>query len=249
MVMLMRVLQLRKDDILGQCERLACHPIITEHQNLYERYVKHCRQAVDILLEHLNTHLQLPKGTLANLHRIHERSGDHVRITQSQPTPYDEERAARAEHTDFGSITILFNWLSGLQIRTADTNQWVYVRPIPGSCVVNLGDAMVKFTAGLLRSNVHRVVPPIGEQASHVRNSPVYFTRPEDTVILKRLPGGIIDSQPISAEPEPEYTADQWIMMKGTGQVPGVYTAKGFEHKTFGAKIPLAGVPSYAIKV
>jgi isopenicillin N synthase-like dioxygenase len=221
--------QLRKDDVLGNCERLACHPIILDHQDLFASYIKHCRAAVDVLLEHLNTHLQLPPGTLANLHRIHERSGDHVRFVQAPPFPFSAAQAQRVEHTDFGSITILFNWLGGLQIRLPDSDEWVYVRPVPGSCVVNLGDAMVKFTAGLLRSNIHRVVPPVGEQAGEKRNSLVFFSRPEDSVVLKRLEGGIIDSQPVIESGEPEMSAHEWIMAKGTGQLPGVYTKKGFE--------------------
>ncbi|KAH8807355.1 hypothetical protein F5884DRAFT_674824 [Xylogone sp. PMI_703] len=222
---------LRKDDILGNCERLDCPPMILEHHELFKSYTLHCRAAIDCMLEHLNTHLELPTGTLANLHRIYERSGDHVRFIQSPPRPYDEASARRGEHTDFGSITILFNWLSGLQIRLPDTEEWVYVRPIPGSCVVNLGDAMVKFTAGLLRSNIHRVVPPIGEQASMARNSLVFFSRPEDSVVLKRLEGGIIDAQPVVESSDPEMTAHEWIMAKGTGKLPGVYTKKGFEWK------------------
>lgn len=229
---------------MGQCDRLACHDLILQHQPLFERYVVHCRAAIDCLLEHLNTHLQLPEGTLAKLHRVHERSGDHVRLTQTPPQQFDEQRARRAEHTDFGSLTVLFNWLGGLQIRTADTNKWVYVRPIPGSCVVNLGDAMVTFTAGILRSNVHRVVPAPGAQERSVRNSLVFFTRPEDKVVLRRLKGGIIDSQPLSDEQQEEMTSDEWIMKRGTGQLPGVFTAKGFEPAAF----PLASSTAYSVK-
>ena len=203
--------------------------MILENQELLKSYALHCRAAIDCLLEHLNTHLELPSGTLANLHRIYQRSGDHVRFTQAPPSEFDEARAKRAEHTDFGSITILFNWLGGLQVRLPDTEEWVYVRPIPGSCVVNLGDAMVKFTAGLLRSNIHRVVPPPGEQAGLTRNSLVFFSRPEDSVVLKRLKGGIIDAQPVMETGEPEMTAHEWIMQKGTGKLPGVWTKKGFE--------------------
>jgi hypothetical protein len=150
---------------------------------------------------------------------MHERSGDHVRLVQAPPYPFNAAQAQRAEHTDFGSITILFNWLGGLQIRVPDTTEWVYVRPVPGSCVVNLGDAMVKFTAGLLRSNIHRVVPPVGDQVTETRNS----------LVFRRLEGGLIDAQPVVESAEPEMSAHEWIMAKGTGQLPGVYTKKGFE--------------------
>lgn len=49
---------------------------------------------------------------------------------------------------------------------------------------------MVKFSAGILRSNLHRVVTPPGEQARHTRYSLVYFSRPEHEVVMKRASGG-----------------------------------------------------------
>jgi len=55
---------------------------------------------------------------------------------------------------------------------------------------------MVKFTAGVLRSNIHRVVNPPGAQADETRMSLVYFARPEDAVILQTLEGSdIIDER------------------------------------------------------
>ena len=105
---------------------------------------------------------------------------------------------------------------------------------------------MVKFTAGILRSNIHRVVPAPGLQADQTRNSLVFFTRPEDAVILKRLKGGIIDAQPVSDVPEEETTSHEWIMKRGTGQLPGIYTVEGFEDKPFDAPKP---VISIAVKV
>ncbi len=225
--------QLRKDDILGNCDRLPCHPLILSHQTVLESYTVHCRTVIDLLLTQLNTHLHLPTGTLANLHRIDHRSGDHVRFTQNPIQPFNQDLASRAEHTDFGSITILFNWLGGLQIRTPETNQWVYVKPVPGSCVVNLGDAMVKFSAGILRSNVHRVVPAVGDQAKLTRNSLVYFSRPEDSVVLKRLKGGLVDEQPVEEgeEDEEEITSSEWVLRRAMGDLHGVYTRKGLERR------------------
>jgi hypothetical protein len=72
----------------------------------------------------------------------------------------------------------------------------------------------------------------------------VFFTRPEDKVILRRLKGGIIDAQPLSDDPQEEMTSDEWIMKRGTGQLPGVFTAKGFEPAAF----PLAPSAAYPVK-
>lgn len=162
------------------------------------------------MFTHLERNLQVPLGTIANLHRINERSGDHVRFNKKAPSTFSETRAKQGEHTDFGSLTTLFNWLGGLQIRLPGpgTSDWVYVPPVLGSAVVNLGDALVMFTAGLLRSNVHRVVSPPPPQDGVDRCSLVFFSRPEDAVVLRRLKGGLIDAQP-QTEKEVEMTSEE----------------------------------------
>lgn len=222
--------QMRKDDFVGNCEPLPRHPLVDSNWNLLKSYVLSCRQAIDLMISLLEKHLELPVGTLAQIHRINERSGDHVRFNQAAIQPFSEEKARQSEHTDFGTLTILMNWLGGLQIRLPTTEEWVYVRPVPGHAVVNLGDALVKFTAGILRSNIHRVVPPPPPQDGLVRNSLVYFSRPEDAVVLKRLKGGLIDQQPLTDEEKngmEEMTAQEWTFRRSVGDLKGVYTHKG----------------------
>ncbi|KAJ7780376.1 hypothetical protein B0H14DRAFT_3894052 [Mycena olivaceomarginata] len=218
---------MRKDDIVGNCDPLPCHPLAKENQALLKNFVYHCRAAIDLIISHLESHLQLPSGALAKLHRIEERSGDHVRFQHAAIQPYSDEMAKQGEHTDFGTLTILFNWLGGLQVRLPGTEDWVYVKSIPGSAVVNLGDALVKFTAGILRSNIHRVVPPPPPQDGEQRNSLVYFLRPEDGVVLRRLEGGLIDRQPRVEKQELELTAQEWTLRRSVGDLKGVYAHKG----------------------
>ncbi|KAL1409602.1 hypothetical protein Q8F55_003597 [Vanrija albida] len=218
---------IRKDDVLGVVsERLPAHKLILDAQPLFESYVRHCRHVIELLLELLNTALKLPPGTLGNLHKASARSGDHVRFNHSPPAAWDEESVRKGEHTDYGSLTILFNWLGGLQIRPPDTTEWVWVRPVRGSCIVNLGDAMVTFTSGILRSNIHRVAPAPPPQDHLDRYSLVYFTRPEDDVVMRRLKGGIIDAVEDSVA-TPEMTAAEWWLKRGSGVLPGIFTAKG----------------------
>jgi isopenicillin N synthase-like dioxygenase len=69
------------------------------------------------------------------------------------------------------------NWLGGLQVfgspnrvlgnlDFADDNsgEWLWVKPKKNCAIVNLGDAAVKFTNGVLCSGRHRVIPAPGEQ-------------------------------------------------------------------------------------
>lgn len=92
--------------MLGLTERLACHQMILDSQDVLENYMRNCHAVVDIILTCLNTSLGLPEGTLLELHKLEARSGDHVRFTRSPAQPYDEDVAKRGEHSDFGSITM-----------------------------------------------------------------------------------------------------------------------------------------------
>jgi len=220
---------MRKDDLFGNknLAPLPHPPLIKHHWDLLASYARNCRKVIDVMFLHLERGLGLPTGTLLALHRNSHLSGDHIRFNKSAPGTYDEAKVKLGEHTDFGSLTILFNWLGGLQIRHPETDEWVYVPPVPGSAVVNLGDALVKFSAGVLRSNVHRVAPAPAPQDKEDRFSLVFFSRPEDSVVLKRLKGGVIDLQPVREEEGQEMTSEEWILKRSVGTLQGVYTHKG----------------------
>jgi isopenicillin N synthase-like dioxygenase len=98
-------------------------------------------------------------------------------------------------HTDYGSVTILFSILGGLQVlpegEEAVEDNWQWVKPVGGCAIVNLGDAMVKFTNGLLKSPMHRVTYAPGDQSRLTRYSLAYFVRPEDTCVMKDLKGAV----------------------------------------------------------
>lgn len=172
-------------------------PLLYDKAPLLKSYMRNAHSLVSLLLEHLTTHLDLPTGTLTSLNNQRTISGDHVRFIKAPPQPSNDLRTAMGQHTDFGSVTILFNRVGGLQVLPPSSPsepkpEWCYVKPLPGHCIVNLGDAMVKFTNGLLRSNLHRVVAPPGEQEQCTRYALVYFARPGDEVPLRRVEGGSV---------------------------------------------------------
>jgi isopenicillin N synthase-like dioxygenase len=111
------------------------------------------------------------------------------------------------------------NRLGGLQVQLPESAEWVYVRPVPGCAIVNLGDALVKFTGGILRSNLHRVVSPPGEQAREVRHSLVYFSRPEHNVMLRRLEGGLIDELGVDdGDAKEGVRSEDWLSRRHLGR-------------------------------
>lgn len=156
-----------KDDILHHSSSPLPHPSIlraAETRATIAKFMTSSHEIVTVILGILNANLGLPQGTLESLHRLEAESGDQVRWVKSPPQPRNDRAVALGEHTDFGSVTVLFNRLGGLQVLiSSESSQgggWKYVRPLQGCCVVNLGDALVKFTRGVLRSNV-RVFSPL----------------------------------------------------------------------------------------
>jgi len=211
-----------EDEFLGISETPFEHPqLFYKNADLIKSYIQTAHSIVILILSHLNNHLHLPPNTLQNLHYLRSHSGDQVCLIKSTPQPASELRTTLGKHTDFGSLTIIFNRLGGLQIlppsslTPADQEpQWIYVKPLPGHCIVNLGDAMVKFMNGLLRSNIHRVVAPPGIQGQEIRYSVVYFARPGDEVVLKRLEGSDVIPELKEGEKEEENNSKDWILLQ-----------------------------------
>jgi len=213
--------------MLGVSERLPAPELLEAQRARLRSWITASHSIVTLILGHLNTALHLPPNTLQSLHRLNGPSGDQVRFVIAPPQPPQDQRAALGAHSDFGSVTLLFNRLGGLQILPpgapakdeAQASDWLYVQPLRGHCIVNLGDAMVKFTRGVLRSNVHRVVNPPGEQAGEVRYSLVYFARPEDEVILRPLEGSsVIGGKMEGEDGQDEVTAKEWVLRRALGR-------------------------------
>ena len=128
--------------------------------------------------------------------------------------------------SDFGTITVLMNWLGGLQVWSESSRkagplepdvpgEWLWVKPRRGHAIVNLGDAAVKFTNGVLCSGRHRVIPSPGEQGKWPRYSIVYFVRPVDDARLKTLKGEGVP--PADDQDEEGVAAKDWIYRQAMG--------------------------------
>lgn len=94
------------------------------------------------------------------------------------------------EHSDYGSITLLFqDSRGGLQVKSPN-GQFIDATPIEGTCVVNAGDLLARWSNDTIKSTIHRVVePPRAEGDEHPpRYSIAYFCNPNSTSFIEALP-------------------------------------------------------------
>lgn len=221
-------MQVPRNDLLG-ITTADSHPapnVLKRSRLTFQSMMRKSHSIATLILDLINTSLGLPESTLTNLHRIDAPSGDLVRLIKAPPQPAGDRRIALPEHTDYGSVTLVFNRLGGLQVFSPPGTdaQWLYVKPLPGHAIVNIGDAMVKFINGLLRSNLHRIVSPPGEQANFTRYSLLYFCRPDNDVLLRRLEGSSRIAVLEKDVEEEEINAEDWVLRRGlTGRADGLY--------------------------
>jgi isopenicillin N synthase-like dioxygenase len=96
----------------------------------------------------------------------------------------------RNAQTDYGTLTLLFNdEQGGLQVKNTE-GVWVDAEPIPGCCIVNVGDMLARWFNDKLKSTEHRVVNPTARDSNisgemlAPRYSIAWFGQPnKDTVV------------------------------------------------------------------
>lgn len=124
-------------------------------------------------------------------------SGSILRLLYYPPPPESYNPSAgdirAGAHSDYGSLTLLFQHAgqTGLEILSPEGG-WSAVPFVSNAVCVNIGDLLSYWTAGLLRSTVHRVVVPSNAIASRERYSMVYFCHPVDTTPLTPIPSDIV---------------------------------------------------------
>ncbi|CAG9977218.1 unnamed protein product, partial [Clonostachys byssicola] len=210
-----------KDHLVGNSESRTYPPQLMQHKEELQNFTRDSHALGILVLRVLAEQLGLPSEVFADKNKIGSLSGDHIRVTKKPPhDPSQTNVIGLPSHTDFGSVTVLFNWLGGLQIQSHDPDrqgEWAYVKPLPGHAIINLGDAMVKFSNGHLKSAKHRVVPAPGAQANVDRYSLVYFLRPADDVLMQ--PVEKYRNEPIvsvggKVGEEKVYTAGEWMVRR-----------------------------------
>ncbi|RZC50196.1 hypothetical protein C5167_018622 [Papaver somniferum] len=129
---------------------------------------------------------------IATSRLLHYEGVRHVTGRMSDP---DNGIFGAGAHSDYGLITLLATDDNlGLQIcKDKDSNPqiWEYVAPLKGAFVVNLGDMLERWSNGIFRSTLHRVLGN-GQE----RYSIAYFVEPSHDCVVECLPSCKSETNP-----------------------------------------------------
>jgi len=112
-------------------------------------------------------------------------------------------------HSDYGTLTLLRqdDAPGGLEVRGAD-DEWHQVPAEEGAYVVNIGDALERWTAGRWRSTLHRVQVPSPDSGPHERQSIAFFHNANWDAVIEVLD----PCRPTDGEVPPPITAGRYLM-------------------------------------
>ncbi|KAI1338641.1 oxidoreductase [Xylariaceae sp. FL0016] len=207
---------LGQDGLMKNTPLQPLPPAVESRVTEFTSFLKHGQTIADTINSSLATQLGLPAATFSALQPPTAPSGTVIRLIKAFASPEAKQlRTSMHHHTDFGSITLLANVVGGLQVLAPgkspqDEGAWLWVRPQPGCLIVNLGDAMVKWTGGLLRSNIHRVNHAPGQQRYVDRYSLAILFRPTFNASMKKL---TVEGEEEDVE-DANLTARQWEINK-----------------------------------
>lgn len=135
----------------------------------------------------------------------HQRNDSEARLAHYPSTQADglcsEQGTSRiCEHTDSGSVTLLWqDNAGGLEIEDPSTGRFIPVSSPAPAVLVNLGDAMERWSNGLLPAAYHRVGKPSNLGANDQvteRYSIMYFGKPDRNASLAPLAQFVSEDRP-----------------------------------------------------
>ena len=167
-----------------------------EFKSIMMSFYEKCKQIHALVLRAIAIGMKLDPDFFEDYVRVGDNT---LRLLHYPAVPtgaFDAGSRIRAgAHTDFGSITLLFqDQRGGLQVEQPGGGKWLDVLPIEGTMIVNAGDLLARWSNDLIRSTKHRVVEPPSTRANpgggHLaRYSVVYFGNPDFDRWIDALPG------------------------------------------------------------
>lgn len=155
-----------------------------------------CTELANTVLQAFALALELPEDFLIIRHNQQNHT---LRLLHYPPlqTPPKPGQVRAGEHSDYGSITLLFqDDVGGLEVQTA-SGEWIAAPAIPDTVVVNTGDLIQRWTNHVFCSTKHRVMIPNDNRVNQSRYSIAFFCHPNDDIEITCLESCQKEESPI----------------------------------------------------
>lgn len=179
-------------------------PLFENKKQVIQNFLEKTWDLTRTILVGISFSLDLEPDYFNEAHNFEEKSGSIFRLLHYPPLEekMNCDNTIRAgSHSDYGTITLLFQetpskekeLASGLQVLMRDTDEngnpkWKDVPSKEECIVVNVADLLSFWTEGRLRSAIHKVIIPEGENASKSRYSMAYFVHPDSSFPIHPIP-------------------------------------------------------------
>ncbi|OWY45646.1 hypothetical protein AA0118_g10866 [Alternaria tenuissima] len=167
---------------------------VKKHPRLFDDFISKSHLVTMTIMHSLSNALGANPANRLEQHHRDEADSNTTLVLLRYPRNLSSTCVGHNQHTDIGSLTLLFSKQWGLQLVSPETEEWEWVAPRPGHAIINVGDSLRFLTDKRLASCMHRVVPT-PETATQNRYSIAYFLRPENDIEYKDPEG-----KPISAK-------------------------------------------------
>eukprot|EP00268_Persea_americana_P013427 TRINITY_DN158_c0_g1_i3.p1 TRINITY_DN158_c0_g1~~TRINITY_DN158_c0_g1_i3.p1 ORF type:complete len:374 (-),score=68.77 TRINITY_DN158_c0_g1_i3:499-1620(-) len=132
-------------------------------------------------LELISLSLNLPPGRFKGFFKDQTT---FIRLNHYPPCPEPQLALGVGRHKDGGALTILAqDDVGGLEVKRKTDGEWVRVKPIPNSYIINVGDIIQVWSNDKYESVEHRVV--VNSQKE--RFSIPFFFNPAHSVMVKPM--------------------------------------------------------------
>ncbi|XP_020254453.1 probable 2-oxoglutarate-dependent dioxygenase JRG21 [Asparagus officinalis] len=116
-----------------------------------------------------------------------------VRLNRYPPCPSPDLALGVGPHKDQGALTVLAqDDVGGLDVKRKSDGQWVRVKPVPDSYVINIGDLIQVWSNDKYESTEHRV----SLNSERERFSFPFFFDPAHCIIMKPLEELVTEDNP-----------------------------------------------------
>lgn len=159
-------------------------------------------QEVEKLAYKLMELIALSLGLAPNRFRgFFRHNTSNIRLNHYPPCPYPHLALGLGRHKDTGVLTVLAqDDVGGLEVRRKSDGEWVRVKPIPNSFIINVGDMIQVWSNDAYESVEHRVMV----NSERDRFSIPFFLKPALYTDVEPLEELIDDRNP------PRYRALNW---------------------------------------